>query len=74
MGITHISWIVLPGFSAPAVLTERKDGTWIATSPDWGAAGEGKDQSAALSALAKVLDRRMEQAIAASRRQDSECR
>jgi predicted RNase H-like HicB family nuclease len=68
MDTQHVAYIILAGHSTPAVLTENKDGTWIATSPDWTVAAEGKDPNTALAELSREIDRRIEKAIAASRR------
>lgn len=68
MDTQRVSWIHLSGVSVPAVVTEQKDGTYIATSPDWRTAASAASPTEALRELAQELDRRVERALEESRR------
>jgi hypothetical protein len=65
--VQHLSWIQVAGMSFPVVLSDRKDGTWVATTTDWTFDAEGRDPTEALCCLAKKIDRRIERYIADSR-------
>lgn len=64
-----VSWILLGGVSASALVTEEEDGTYLAVSPDWGVAASGSTPNEALRELSLELERRVERALAESRRQ-----
>lgn len=64
----QVSWVLLAGVSVPAVVTQRPDGTFIATSPDWRVAAQGDTATGALRELGLELDRRVERALEESRR------
>lgn len=55
------------GLAFPARVTKAKDGSFIATSPDWRVATQGPTAADALRELSCELDRRVRAAVEMSR-------
>lgn len=65
----HVAWIQPHAMPAIPVQLRETEGAFIAYSPDWRIAAGGGTQTDALAALSREIERRVEEALVASRRQ-----